>query len=162
MACDAGDRRAASCATTSFARSNVAHALRSTLAAALLVVVSVAAGIAPAMAGPFTRLQVLMPGETAAPGTSGGKTGSAAAQTAGVPFSITVRACDDTWTTVPTVTDVVSLLASDASATLPASAHPTCGPSCRPSRTGCARPTRGPSCARRPCAESAWSSRKDP
>src|SRR5262245_34424808 len=74
----------------------------------------------PASAGPFTRLQVLLPGESAAPGTPSGKTGVPRPQTMGVPFSITVKACDDTWTPVTSVTDLVGLLSSDASATLPA------------------------------------------
>jgi hypothetical protein len=73
-----------------------------------------------AFAGPYTRLQVLMPGETAAPGTPSGKSGSARAQTVGVPFTITVRACDSGWNTVTTVTDAIQTLCSDASATLPA------------------------------------------
>ena len=72
-----------------------------------------------AAAGPYSRLQVLLPGESAAPGTPSGKTGSPSAQTSGVPFSITVRACDDTWTTVATVTNQIQILSSDASATLP-------------------------------------------
>lgn len=72
-----------------------------------------------ALAGPFTRLQVLLPGETAAPGTSSGKTGTPSAQTVGVPFSITVRATDNTWALVTSATDVVNILSSDASATLP-------------------------------------------
>ena len=74
---------------------------------------------APAFAGPYSRLQVLLPGETAAPGTVSGKTGSPTAQTVGVPFTITVRACDNTWTTVTTVTNQIQILSSDASATLP-------------------------------------------
>ena len=37
--------------------------------------------------------------------------GNAAGADRGVPFSITVRACDDTWTTVATVTNVVRILA---------------------------------------------------
>ncbi len=73
-----------------------------------------------AIAGPYTRLQVLLPGETAAPGTATGKTGTPTAQTVGVPFNVTIRACDDTWTTVTTVTDAIQVLSSDASATLPA------------------------------------------
>jgi len=77
----------------------------------------------PASAGPFTRLQVLLPGETAAPGTPSGKSGTPRAQTVGVPFSITVNACDDTWTPVAGVTHSVQVLASDASATLPAPAQ---------------------------------------
>jgi hypothetical protein len=76
-----------------------------------------------ALAGPYTRLLVLLPGETAAPGTSTGKTGAAKAQTAGVPFTITVRACDTGWNTVATVTDAIQVLCSDASATLPAPAQ---------------------------------------
>ena len=76
-----------------------------------------------AHAGPYTRLQILLPGETAAPGTATGKTGTARAQTSGVPFSVTVRACDDTWTTVPSTTHTIQVLSSDASATLPAPAQ---------------------------------------
>ncbi len=74
---------------------------------------------APAFAGPYSRLLVLLPGETAAPGSPSGKTGTPTAQTVGVPFSITVRACDNTWTTVTSVTDQIQILSSDASATLP-------------------------------------------
>ncbi|HEY2956501.1 MAG TPA: FlgD immunoglobulin-like domain containing protein [Candidatus Eisenbacteria bacterium] len=74
---------------------------------------------APAAAGPFSRLQVLLPGETAAPGSSTGKSGSAKSQVANIPFTITVRACDSQWNLVNTVTDVIEVLASDESATLP-------------------------------------------
>src|SRR5262252_9432521 len=76
-----------------------------------------------ASAGPFTRLQVLLPGETAAPGTPSGKTGTPRPQTVGVPFSITVKACDDTWTPVASVTHSIQVLSSDASATLPTPAQ---------------------------------------
>ena len=75
--------------------------------------------VGTAFAGPYSRLQVLLPGETAAPGTSSGKTGSANAQTVGVPFNVTVRATDDQWATVATNTNVVELSSSDGSATLP-------------------------------------------
>ena len=74
-------------------------------------------------AGPYSRLQVLLPGESPAPGTPTGKTGTPQAQTAGVPFNVTVRACDDTWTTVLSITDAVQILSSDASATLPTPAQ---------------------------------------
>jgi hypothetical protein len=74
---------------------------------------------APVFAGPYSRLQVLLPGESAAPGTPSGKTGSPTAQTVGVPFSITVRACDNTWATVTTISNQIQILSSDASATLP-------------------------------------------
>ena len=78
---------------------------------------------APAIAGPFTRLQVLLPGESAAPGTPSGKSGSPRPATAGVPFSVTVRACDDSWNTVTSITHSVSILSSDKSATLPPTAQ---------------------------------------
>jgi hypothetical protein len=73
----------------------------------------------PALAGPYTRLQVLMPGETAAPGTPSGKTGTPKAQVSGIPFDITVRACDNTWTLVNSVSNSIQITSSDASATLP-------------------------------------------
>jgi hypothetical protein len=77
----------------------------------------------PAIAGPFTRLQVLLPGETAAPGTPSGKTGAPAAQTAGIPFTVTVRACDSSWDLVASVTHTIRILSSDASASLPPAAQ---------------------------------------
>ena len=98
------------------AKRSVAHSLA--IAAVLAVTLSTAAAAAP-----YTRLQVLLPGETAAPGTASGKTGTPSAQTAGVPFSITVNACDDTWTRVASVSNAIQVLSSDASATLPAPAQ---------------------------------------
>src|SRR5262249_31083912 len=56
-------------------------------------------------------------------GTSSGKTGTPSPQTAGVPFTVTVNACDATWTLVPSVTHMIRILSSDASASLPASAQ---------------------------------------
>jgi hypothetical protein len=67
----------------------------------------------------YSQLQILLPGETAAPETETGKTGSPLSQTVGVPFTISIRACDNTWNTVTTVTNVVEVTSSDASATLP-------------------------------------------
>ena len=72
-----------------------------------------------AAAGPYSRLQVLLPGETPAPGTTSGKTGTPRAQTSGVPFTVIFRACDNTWNLASGVTNVVQALSSDASATLP-------------------------------------------
>lgn len=72
-----------------------------------------------ALAGPYTRLQVLLPGETPAPGTATGKYGSPIAQSVGIPFTVRVRACDDQWQTATDVTNVVGLSATDASAGLP-------------------------------------------
>jgi hypothetical protein len=78
---------------------------------------------APVLAGPFARLQVLLPGESAAPGTASGKSGTPNPQTAGVPFFVTVNACDASWNLVPSVTHTIRILSSDASASLPASAQ---------------------------------------
>ena len=69
----------------------------------------------------FTKLQVLMPGETAAANTPTGKTGTPTAQTAGTAFTITVNAVDDNWNVVST-NDTVAITSSDANATLPANA----------------------------------------
>lgn len=93
--------------------------LRTGVVALALAAFGVAGSAGTALAAPFTRLQVLMPGETAAPGTATGKTGTPRAQTAGVPFSVTVRACDNSWNTVATVTDAIQFFSSDASASLP-------------------------------------------
>ncbi len=95
------------------------QAFRAARAGAWLALVFATLCAAPAVAGPYTRLQVLMPGETAAPGTASGKTGSSRAQVAGIPFDIVVRACDNTWTTVPTVSNSIQITSSDVSATLP-------------------------------------------
>ncbi|HLQ67866.1 MAG TPA: FlgD immunoglobulin-like domain containing protein [Candidatus Limnocylindrales bacterium] len=80
-----------------------------------------------AEAGPYTRLQVLLPGETAAPGTSSGKTGTALQQVSGFPFNITVRACDSGWNTVATISNSISIDATDASATVPSPAQLSSG-----------------------------------
>ncbi len=69
-----------------------------------------------------TKLQVLLPGETAAPGTPTGKTGTPTPQTAGVPFNVTVNAVDDSWNIIPYVRDTVALTTSDDTAILPGNA----------------------------------------
>lgn len=71
--------------------------------------------------GAFTKMQLLVPGETAAPGTASGKTGTPTAQTAGSVFSITVNAVDANWNVVST-TNTIDITSSDGNATLPASA----------------------------------------
>jgi hypothetical protein len=70
---------------------------------------------------PFTKLQVLLPGETAAPGTPTGKTGTAAAQTAGAAYKVTVRSVDLDWNLVKSG-DTVQLYSTDTNAVLPAAA----------------------------------------
>jgi hypothetical protein len=76
--------------------------------------------------GAFAKLQLLMPGETAAPGTTAGKTGSPPTQTAGASFSITVTAVDTSWNLIST-NDTVQIASSDAQATLPADAALSAG-----------------------------------
>src|SRR5262249_49244215 len=73
-------------------------------------------------AGPFAKLQLLVPGETAAPGTTNGKTGTPTAQTASTAVIVTVPAVDTNWNVVNTVGDTVGITASDSTATLPANA----------------------------------------
>jgi hypothetical protein len=71
--------------------------------------------------GTFARLQLLLPGETAAPGTIGGKTGTAIPQAAGLAFSARISATDTNWNLVSTNVAAVTLASSDPNATLPAS-----------------------------------------
>jgi hypothetical protein len=72
-------------------------------------------------AGVFTKLQILLPGETADPGSPTGKTGTPTAQTAGASFNVTVNAVDDAWNVVSS-TNTVGITSNDANATLPANA----------------------------------------
>ncbi|HZR17753.1 MAG TPA: hypothetical protein VFE51_10535 [Verrucomicrobiae bacterium] len=71
----------------------------------------------------FSKLQVLMPGETNAPGTVTGKIGTPDAQFFGVPFNVTVNAVDDTWHVITlAANDMVTITSSDDTAVLPADA----------------------------------------
>jgi len=67
---------------------------------------------------PFVKLQVLLPGETSAPNTVSGKTGTPTEQAATVPFNITVNAVDQYWNVVP-ANDTITITSSDTLATLP-------------------------------------------
>jgi hypothetical protein len=69
----------------------------------------------------FNKLQVLMPGETNAPGALTGKIGSPAPQKVGVAFDVTVNAVDNSWHIINS-TDMIHITTTDASATLPADA----------------------------------------
>ena len=46
-----------------------------------------------------------MPGETAAPGTASGKTGTPTARAAGAPFTVTVNAVDANWNLINNTTN---------------------------------------------------------
>jgi len=67
-------------------------------------------------------LQLLVPGESAAPGSATGKTGSPTARTAGTSYSVTVNAVDTSWNVVTNVSDTVGLTSTDPNAVLPANA----------------------------------------
>src|SRR5207248_2965557 len=70
--------------------------------------------------GAVTKLQILLPGETAAPGTASGKTGTPTAQTAGTAIanSITVDAVDANWNVISSATTNVTITSSDANASI--------------------------------------------
>ncbi len=70
----------------------------------------------------FSKLQILLPGETSAPGTPSGKTGTPNLVGIGIPFQITVNAVDAFWNFLSTVTDTVRITSSDLAAMLPANA----------------------------------------
>src|SRR5207247_8663654 len=71
--------------------------------------------------GALAKLLVLAPGETAAPGTASGKSGTPAEQTAGTAFAVTVNAVDANWNLVNT-NDTVAITSSDPNAALPLNA----------------------------------------
>ncbi len=73
-------------------------------------------------AGAFTKLQILAPGETAAPATATGKTGTPTVQAATTPFNVTVNAVDQYWNVADTVSDTVGITSTDGTAALPADA----------------------------------------
>ena len=70
-------------------------------------------------AGPFARLQILLPGETSVPGSSSGRSGTPADQLANVAFNVTVQSVDAYWNPVPAA-DTIAISSSDPLAVLPA------------------------------------------
>jgi autotransporter-associated beta strand protein len=74
-------------------------------------------------AAAFVKLQVLAPGETAAPGSATGKAGTPSPQIYGASFDLTVNGVDEFWNLVNTVTDTVAI-----TTTAPASLLPTDAP----------------------------------
>ena len=79
----------------------------------------VAIGVTDAQAQSYTQLQVLLPGETADPGSLDGKSGTPNVQTVGQPFQITVRAVDSSWNLQSSITSQIEISSSDETATLP-------------------------------------------
>ena len=64
-------------------------------------------------AGTFAQLQLLVPGETAAPGTATGKTGPRNVEYVNGPFNVTVNAVDQYFNVVNTVSDTVHFASND-------------------------------------------------
>ncbi len=88
------------------------------LCAAVFVSTMCVVGTSPALAQNYTQLQILLPGEAAAPGTGTGKLGAPSPQTVGVSFTILVRACDPSWNTVRQISNTVSMSSSDPTASM--------------------------------------------
>jgi hypothetical protein len=70
--------------------------------------------------GTVAKLQVLLPGETADPGSATGKTGTPSHATAGAVVAVKVNAVDAYWNVVESGTPVTVVLATDTHAILPA------------------------------------------
>lgn len=71
--------------------------------------------------GTAVKLLVFLPGETSAPGTTTGKTGTLNPMYKNVPFNITVWAVDANWNKVTGGTALVAITSSNPGATLPPS-----------------------------------------
>lgn len=67
----------------------------------------------------FTQLQVLLPGETNAPNTTTGKTGTPTAVVAGSVVTVTVDAVDANWNIINGSSDTISLTTTDGTAITP-------------------------------------------
>ena len=111
----------------SFSAGQSTNTLATTLRKAETTTLTATEGTAPGVASSsftvvpagFSKVQLLVPGETAAPGTTNGKAGTAVAQTAGASFSITINAVDGNWNLITNVIDTVQLTSSDTNSTLP-------------------------------------------
>ncbi|MEW6536579.1 MAG: PKD domain-containing protein, partial [Candidatus Auribacterota bacterium] len=68
---------------------------------------------------PASKLQVLLPGETAYPGSGSGKTGQPTVELVGVPFEVKVNLVDAFYNPVQGRSDEVTLLSASGSATIP-------------------------------------------
>ena len=76
----------------------------------------------------FTKLQLLLPGETADPGSVTGKTGTPAGQFTNQSFVVTVNAVDANWNLAPYNSDhTIHITSNDGLALLPADADLTGG-----------------------------------
>jgi hypothetical protein len=69
--------------------------------------------------GPYSKLQVLLPGQTPRGGTDAGFSGTPDDQNSGTPFTLTLRAVDQYWNQVPGITNRIGLTSTDAFAGMP-------------------------------------------
>ncbi|MFD0779421.1 YDG domain-containing protein [Flavobacterium myungsuense] len=75
-------------------------------------------------AGSFVKMQLLLPGETAAPGTPNGKIGTPIAQNTATPFTVTVNAVDAFWNVVSSAPgNTIAISTTDGTAILPSNAN---------------------------------------
>ena len=88
-------------------------------AIATLVLSGVVLASPNASAQSYSQLQVLLPGESPAPGTGTGKSGVPVDQTVGTPLSVRIRATDSSWNLVSSITNTVEVDATDVGAALP-------------------------------------------
>ena len=117
---------ALSSGTVTFATVTLPTAGSSTITATNTSDVSKTADTSPSItvnAGAFTKMQILVPGETANAGSATGKTGTPSSQTAGSSFSVTVNAVDANWNIVSGApANTITLTTSDVNATMPSPA----------------------------------------
>src|SRR5439155_1679115 len=74
-------------------------------------------------AAAYVKVQLLVPGETAAAGTATGKTGTPTDQIAGTAFNVTVNAVDANWNLVSSApANTIGITTTDANDTNPANA----------------------------------------
>jgi hypothetical protein len=106
--------------STAFTANNLGGSY--TVSASVPAVVATANFSLTNTAGSATQLQILVPGETAAPGTATGKTGTPNIQYVNGAFNATVNAADQYFNVVSTVTDTVAITSNDPKAILPAAA----------------------------------------
>lgn len=97
--------------------SAVRSLLRICLLAGVLALIT-AANPPGAIGQSYSKLQVLLPGETEAPGTATGKLGVPHDQVVEVPFQVRIRACDSDWNTVTSITHGIELTSSNENATI--------------------------------------------
>jgi len=116
----------------SFTNGHSTTTLATTLRKAETVALSATSATSPAIAtaqpsasfgvdpGPAAKLQILLPGEVAAPGTASGKTGTPSAQTSGVAIlnNVRVNAVDADWNVISSAAADVAISSSDVAAAI--------------------------------------------